>query len=177
MDTSGAAAQLRIAAIGSWRPDRAHLATGRPHERPHDRDGPPQADPTLHAGRRDGDGQDLPAPSGTAVTQSGFGTAGWSGKAPMYWRSSLPCSAEGRQRSRTSWTSPAPAEPASSPGTTALGCAPIAVPPCALFPVLHRELRKRDHAYAHPLARRVLIAPDGARVDVAALAAEIAADT
>ncbi|MGV9377517.1 hypothetical protein ACWDRB_16960 [Nonomuraea sp. NPDC003707] len=48
---------------------------------------------------------------------------------------------------------------------------------CALFPVLHRELRERGHAYAHPLARRVLIAPNGARVDVAALAAEIAAGT
>ncbi|MER7503729.1 hypothetical protein AB0L05_39085 [Nonomuraea pusilla] len=44
---------------------------------------------------------------------------------------------------------------------------------CALFPVLHRELRESGHAYAHPLARRLLVAPDGARVDVAALAAEL----
>ncbi|RVX45487.1 hypothetical protein EDD27_8291 [Nonomuraea polychroma] len=48
---------------------------------------------------------------------------------------------------------------------------------CALFPVLHRELRESGHAYANPLARRVLIAPDGARVDVAALAAEVATGT
>jgi len=48
---------------------------------------------------------------------------------------------------------------------------------CALFPVLHRELREGGHTYAHPLARRVLLALDGARVDVAALAAEVAAGT
>ncbi|MFI7617172.1 hypothetical protein ACIBP6_38690 [Nonomuraea terrae] len=48
---------------------------------------------------------------------------------------------------------------------------------CALFPVLHRELREGGHTYAHPLARRVLIGLDGTRVDVAAFAAEVAAGT
>ncbi|WP_344887572.1 hypothetical protein [Nonomuraea antimicrobica] len=48
---------------------------------------------------------------------------------------------------------------------------------CVLYPVLHRQLREAGHAYAHPLARRILIAPDGTRVDVAAHAAEIAAAT
>ncbi|MEV6865945.1 M48 family metallopeptidase [Streptosporangium subroseum] len=45
---------------------------------------------------------------------------------------------------------------------------------CALFPVFHRELRKAGYRYDHPLRQRLLIAGDGERVDVVALAERVA---
>jgi hypothetical protein len=45
---------------------------------------------------------------------------------------------------------------------------------CALFPVFHRALRKSGYRYDHPLRQRLLIAGDGERVDVVALAERVA---
>ncbi|MGI5489544.1 M48 family metallopeptidase [Microtetraspora malaysiensis] len=41
---------------------------------------------------------------------------------------------------------------------------------CALFPVLHRNLRLKGYRYTHALRQRQLVGPDGDRIDVVRLA-------
>ncbi|GLW98876.1 hypothetical protein [Microtetraspora sp. NBRC 16547] len=45
---------------------------------------------------------------------------------------------------------------------------------CVLFPLLHHALRSGGYRYEHPLRQRLLVSDDGRRVDVVALAEQVA---